>query len=279
MVLSLSQECAAQEQPSSGIDNALCRLIDEAASANAVPSAFLTRLIFQESSFRAGVTSPAGAQGVAQFMPGTARERGLADPFDPEQALPKAAHLLAELRQRFGNWGLAAAAYNAGPARVSAWLAGRGGLPYETENYVLAITGATAQAWADDVRQDSGGETRERPRRLSVSDTAAQCLITVAVIRAGRPQPSAIEASFAPWGVQLAGNFSKARALASFQRASARYSAIIGDVQPMVIGTRLRSRGTRAFYRVRLPAASRASASALCGRIQARGGACVVLRS
>ncbi|OYW96966.1 MAG: hypothetical protein B7Z14_18950 [Bosea sp. 32-68-6] len=162
---------------------------------------------------------------------------------------------------------------------MSAWLAGRGGLPYETENYVLAITGATAQAWADDVRQDGDGDAPERPRRLSISDAAAQCLITVATIRVRRPQHSATEASFAPWGVQLAGNFSKARALASFQRAGARHSAIIGDVQPMVIGTRLRSRGTRAFYRVRLPAASRASASTLCGRIQARGGACVVLRS
>jgi hypothetical protein len=277
--LGLSQESVAQEQRSAGIDNALCRLIDDAASANAVPSAFLTRLIFQESSFRAGVTSSAGAQGVAQFMPGTARERGLADPFDPEQALPNAAHLLADLRQRFGNWGLAAAAYNAGPARVSAWLSQRGDLPYETENYVLAITGATAQAWADDVRRDRSADARERTRRLSVPDAAAQCLTTVAVIRAGRSQPSATEASFAPWGIQLAGNFSKARALASFQRVSARYGAIIGDVQPMVIGTRLRSRGTRAFYRVRLPAASRASALALCSRIQARGGACVVLRS
>jgi hypothetical protein len=87
------------------------------------------------------------------------------------------------------------------------------------------------------------------------------------------------EAPFAPWGVQLAGNFSKARALASFQRASSRHRAVIGELQPMVIGTRLRSRGTRAFYRVRLPAATRAEASALCRRIQADRGACVVLRS
>ena len=52
--------------PSSGIQDALCRMIDEAARAHEVPSAFLTRLIFQESSFRPGVTSPAGAQGVAK---------------------------------------------------------------------------------------------------------------------------------------------------------------------------------------------------------------------
>jgi hypothetical protein len=280
-LLGLPHVAPAQEPPSSGIDAALCRLIDDAAANHVVPPAFLTRLIFQESSFRAGVTSPAGAQGVAQFMPGTARERGLLDPFDPEQAVPKAAHLLSELRQRFGNWGLAAAAYNGGPARVAAWMAGRGGLPFETENYVFAITGATAQAWADEARQIAGGDERERerPARQATPDSMAPCLTTVAAIRVGRPQLAVIEAPFAPWGVQLAGNFSKARALSAFQRAGARHRAIIGELQPMVIGTRLRSRGTRAFYRVRLPAATRTEATALCRRIQTNGGACVVLRS
>jgi hypothetical protein len=51
-------------------------------------------------------------------------ERGLLDPFDPVQASPKAAQLLRELKEQFGNLGLAAAAYNAGPARVRDWLAG-----------------------------------------------------------------------------------------------------------------------------------------------------------
>jgi soluble lytic murein transglycosylase-like protein len=57
-------------------------------------------------------------------MPTTAAERGLLDPFDPVQALPKAAQFLRELKDQFGNLGLAAAAYNAGPARVRGWLAG-----------------------------------------------------------------------------------------------------------------------------------------------------------
>ncbi|MBX9907399.1 MAG: lytic transglycosylase domain-containing protein [Beijerinckiaceae bacterium] len=264
---------AAQEPPSSGIDAALCRLIDAAATGHGVPPGFLTRLIFQESSFRSGVTSPAGAQGVAQFMPGTARERGLADPFDPEQAIPKAAQLLADLKTRFGNWGLAAAAYNGGPARVASWFSGRGGLPFETETYVLAITGAAAEDWADDAR--SGAATRS-----AGPDANAECAVTVAAIRGGRaPLPAVAEAAFAPWGVQLAGNFVKARALSAFQRSAGRYRAILGEARPMVIGTRLRSRGTRAFYRVRLPAQTRAEATALCGRIRERGGACVVLKS
>jgi hypothetical protein len=277
-VHAFAEEASAPEPASSGIDAALCRLIDDAATAQSVPPAFLTRLIFQESSFRAGVTSPAGAQGVAQFMPGTARERGLLDPFDPEQAVPKAAHFLAELKARFGQWGLAAAAYNGGPNRVAAWLAGRGGLPFETENYVLAITGATAEAWADDARAAIEGEPR--PARPATSNSTTSCGATLVSIRARRgPLSTIAEAPFAPWGVQLAGNFSKGRALATFQRAASRQRAIIGDLSPMVIGTRLRSRGTRAFYRVRLPAQSRAVAIALCQRLQANGGACVVLKS
>lgn len=276
---------AAAEPASSGIDDALCRLIDGAAREHGVPAAFLTRLIFQESSFRADVTSPAGAQGVAQFMPGTARERGLLDPFDPEQAVPKAAHFLADLRGRFGNWGLAAAAYNGGPNRVAGWLSrgGTGALPYETEAYVVAITGATAQQWAEDAKAESNRDARDPPvppRPVTPDGAASGCGTVVAAVRAGRrPSLGIAEAAFAPWGVQLAGNFSKARALASFQRAAAAHRSAIGELLPMVIGTRLRSRGTRAFYRVRLPAATRAAATALCRRIQARNGACVVLKS
>lgn len=281
--------CAAWSEetspPSSGIQDALCRLIDDAARQHDVPPAFLTRLIFQESSFRPHVTSPAGAQGVAQFMPGTARERGLADPFDPEQAVPKAAHFLAELRERFGNWGLAAAAYNGGPNRLAGWLAARAAgqsrfLPMETENYVLLITGAAVEDWAQDAAGAANGDGRSPPARPATRDPQAACAPTLVAIRRSQPAlPAIAEAPFAPWGVQLAGNFSKARALASFQRAGARHRAIIGELQPMIIGTRLRSRGTRAFYRVRLPAATRAEAAALCRRIQADRGACVVLRS
>lgn len=285
--LSAFAPAAAEEvaTPSSGIEDALCRLIDDAARTHSVPAAFLTRLIFQESSFRPGVTSPAGAQGVAQFMPGTARERGLIDPFDPEQAVPKAAHFLAELHDRFGNWGLAAAGYNGGPNRVAAWLAARKAkqsrfLPFETENYVLAVTGHSVEDWAEDAENTANGDGRSPPPLAVTPDPQATCAPTLVAIRRARPAlPAIAEAPFAPWGVQLAGNFSKARALASFRRAGARHRGIIGNLQPMVIGTRLRSRGTRAFYRVRLPAATRAEATALCRRIQADRGACVVLRS
>jgi soluble lytic murein transglycosylase-like protein len=110
---------ASSQSSGETVEQALCRLIEGAARTQKVPRDLLTRLIWQESSFRPNVVSPAGAQGIAQFMPGTAKERGLTDPFDPEQAIPKAAEFIAHLVQQFGNLGLAAAAYNGGPARVT----------------------------------------------------------------------------------------------------------------------------------------------------------------
>ena len=88
-------------------------------------------MIWQESRFQSDAVGPVTrsgqrAQGIAQFMPGTASERRLLDPFDPVQALPKSAEFLSELRDQFGNLGLAAAAYNAGPHRVQEWLDGTG---------------------------------------------------------------------------------------------------------------------------------------------------------
>ncbi len=261
------------------IDQALCRMIEGAAAARRIPVDFFTRLIWQESSFRPGVVSGAGAQGVAQFMPGTAAERKLGDPFDPEQAIPKSAELLDDLRVRFGNLGLAAAAYNGGPARVEAWLAGKGELPGETRSYVEIITGRSADDWANKAR----GGTSAKPAEEA---PPTRCLILAAAFRRGtdRRMMEAYrgpieESPIAPWGVQLAGNFSKDRALASYARAKQRHAAILGEVAPMVIGTRLRTRGTRAFYRVRIPAATRDAAAEICGKLHKAGGACVVLKS
>jgi hypothetical protein len=125
-------------------------VIQEEASRRGLPASFLARLIWKESLFNPSVVSPKGAQGIAQFMPATASERGLADPFDPAPALAASAHLLSDLRARFGSLGLAAAAYNAGPERVQSWLAGNTGLPLETQDYVLWITGHSAEQWVSE---------------------------------------------------------------------------------------------------------------------------------
>jgi soluble lytic murein transglycosylase-like protein len=100
----------------------VCRTLEQAAAENGLPVEFFARVIWQESRFNARAVSSKGASGIAQFMPQTASWHGLADPFDPIEALRHSAGNLRELRDRFGNLGLAAAAYNAGPGRVSAWL-------------------------------------------------------------------------------------------------------------------------------------------------------------
>jgi Transglycosylase SLT domain/SPOR domain len=255
------------------VEQALCRLIEGAAQAQRIPHDLLTKLIWQESSFRPHVISPAGAQGIAQFMPGTARERGLADPFDPEQAIPKAAEFIAHLADRFGNFGLAAAAYNGGPARVTSWLAGQGDLPAETRNYVIVVTGRPAEEWADEARQGKSADEKK-----GAGSGPATCVQIVATLRQPR-RGETLEAPFAPWGVQLAGNFSKDRALAAYRRTSQSYASLLKDMRPMIIGTRLRYRGTRTFYRVRAPAETRQAADQLCQRIRAAGGSCIVLPS
>ena len=143
-------KAAAQKPPDTARETdtreAMCLMIESAARANDLPLEFFARVIWQESRFQSDAVGPVTrsgqrAQGIAQFMPGTANERRLLDPFDPVQALPKSAEFLSELRNQFGNLGLAAAAYNAGPRRVQEWLAGTGPMPQETRNYVVAITG------------------------------------------------------------------------------------------------------------------------------------------
>ncbi len=306
-LLSLLWVGPAAAAPSEGatetVEQALCRLIDASAKARGLPVPFLTRLIWRESSFRVGVVSSAGAQGVAQFMPGTARERGLLDPFDPEQAIPHAAHLLADLKRQFGNLGLAAAAYNGGAARVSKWLTGEGGLPAETRAYVAAITGAPAEDWRGgaaatvtdpesgapeakakpDVKSEPKPDAKAETKPETKPEAPVTCMQVTASLRIpSRGDRFALgpnEGPAAPWGIQLAGNFSKALALQSFNRARNAYAGVIGEARPMIIGTRLRNRGTRAFYRIRLPAQSRQAADDLCGRIRKVGGACIVLRT
>ena len=125
----------------------MCRQLKEQADKWNIPPAYFAKLIWKESWFDSNAISPKGAEGIAQFMPGTARRRGLEDPFDPDSAIAASAKYLSELRDEFGNLGLAAAAYNAGENRVYRWRAGRSGLPRETQDYVYSITGYKAREW------------------------------------------------------------------------------------------------------------------------------------
>jgi hypothetical protein len=125
----------------------VCNAVASAARANDLPVPFFANLIWQESNFNPRVVSPAGAQGIAQFMPETARQYGLVNPFDPIHALNAAGRFLNKLVAQFGNLGLAAAAYNAGPGRVNDFVNRRRQLPGETKDYVVRITGHPAEKW------------------------------------------------------------------------------------------------------------------------------------
>jgi hypothetical protein len=259
---------------------AICLMIESAAKSQDLPLEFFARVIWQESRFQSDAIGPMTrrgqrAQGIAQFMPGTASERRLLDPFDPVQALPKSAEFLNELRGQFGNLGLAAAAYNAGPRRVQEWLAGTGHMPQETRNYVFAITGTSVDAWA------TAGKNGKPPDRAP----ASSCRELMALLkRAPNPFVAELEqhvklAAAREWGVQLAAGFDRNRALAMYARAMKRLSAVIGDQDPSLLGTTWRSRGVRTFYQVRIGADTRVAADDLCNRIRRAGGACFVLRN
>lgn len=147
----------------------ICPLVESAARANALPVGFFARLIWQESRFHPDAIGPetlsgAHALGIAQFMPATAAEQRLSEPFDPKQALPKSSAFLAGLRDEFGNLGLAAAAYNAGPQRVRDFLAGSRGLPEETRAYVLAVTGHPVEDWMKATPALANVESKDEPR-------------------------------------------------------------------------------------------------------------------
>jgi len=272
---------AAAGDPASA--DSICLLIEAAATQHGLPVTFMTRLIAQESGFRPSVVGPVTrsgerAQGIAQFMPYTARARGLLDPFDPVQALPHAASYLADLRRQFGSLGLAAAAYNAGPQRVQDWLDGRGGLPAETRAYVAAVTGEDADSFAA-VRR---GETKVPP---PPEEPATSCTAVRAALRQGAsPYLTALEQRIRtgvamPWGVQLSAGFSRGKALAAFARAERRHAALLAGRDTMILQTRMLSRGPRAFYQVRVGLPSRAASDSLCDRLRAAGGACLVLRN
>jgi hypothetical protein len=259
---------------------AMCLMIESAARANDLPLEFFARVIWQESRFQSDAVGPVTrsgqrAQGIAQFMPGTANERRVLDPFDPVQALPKSAEFLSELRNQFGNLGLAAAAYNAGPRRVQEWLAGSGPMPQETRNYVVAITGTSVDDWATATRNS------KPPDRAPNSS----CRELMALLRRApnsfvtQLEQHVTLAAAKLWGVQLAAGFDRNKALAMYARAMKRLSAVIGDQDPSLLSSVMRTRGTHAFYQVRIGADTRPAADDLCNRIRRAGGACFVLRN
>jgi transglycosylase-like protein with SLT domain/sporulation related protein len=268
-----SEQAATTPDP----QDSMCLMIESAARANGLPLEFFARVIWQESRFQPDVVGPRTrtgdrAQGIAQFMPGTARERGLLNPFNPIEALPKSAEFLSELRGQFGNLGLAAAAYNAGPQAVRDWLAGKRSLPGETQRYVLAITGTSVDEWAKGAKGEPAHPKPGCRQLMAMLKRAPNPFIEQLEVRVNL-------VAARPWGVQLSAGFSRDRALASYSRIAKRYETILAGQDPSLLSMTLRSRGTGTFYQVRVGTDTRESANTLCASIRRAGGACMVLRN
>jgi len=266
-----SPEGVQSQQPEPGSSPAapdsLCEALANAAASHDLPADFFTRLIWQESHFKADAVSRAGAQGVAQFMPATARLRQLVNPFDPLEAIAKSAHLLGDLRREFGNLGLAAAAYNAGSGRVHDWLAGRRPLPGETRAYVRVVTGRSAEEWA-------GGQTNSLETR---SLKTVPCNVLAAALVHPNRDASARTETIKPWGVEVVGSATPALALARYREWRSKYATIIGDREPHVV---IRGNlGDMGAARVRIGADTQADGAKLCAALRAARAYCDVMRN
>jgi len=245
----------------------LCEALAKAAASHDLPADFFARLIWQESRFRADAVSPAGAQGIAQFMPATARLRQLENPFDPLEAIAKSAELLRDLRREFGNFGLAAAAYNAGSGRVRDWLVRRRPLPGETRTYVRLVTGRSVEEWA-------GGQTSPLETR---SLKVGPCNPSAAALVHPNRDASARTETIKPWGVEVVGSSTPAQALARYREWRSKYAAIVGEREPHVVIRGIL--GDMGAARVRIGADTRVDADKLCAALRAAGTYCDVLRN
>jgi len=248
----------------------ICRALEQDAAENELPVEFFARVIWQESRFNARAVSNKGAQGIAQFMPATADYRGLVDPFDPIEALANSARYLRDLKARFGNLGLAAAAYNAGPGRVSAWLSNHRPLPGETRNYVAIITGWTADEWAS-----------ANPPKTSETTIpqGVPCTRLANLILAPKEQAQRMAAYVPRWGMQLTANWSESKAWATYRMIQKQYAALIGDREPIVVRSRGIGLGFAMRYNIRIADDDRTYLEKFCQKLIAAGGACVVLRT
>lgn len=140
--------------------------IQKASADNNIPTMMLSALLKQESGFNPNAVSPVGAQGIAQFMPGTAKGMGI-NPYDPEQSINGAAKYLRTSWDKFGKPELALAAYNAGGGAVNQY----GGIPpyKETQNYVkniMSMAGEPHQSYYGG-QQDQLAQMQERSQKNS----------------------------------------------------------------------------------------------------------------
>ncbi|KKB80430.1 hypothetical protein VW35_05240 [Devosia soli] len=250
----------------------VCTAIEVFAAHYQLPVGYFARLIWQESRFDPAAISPAGAQGIAQFMPATGRLRGLVDPFDPAEAMARSAEYLQFLERKFGNLGLAAAAYNGGEARIARYVANGGGaLPAETRAYVMIVTSHSVDAWlagtvdAVDYSLDSD------------ADFHSACLNMAEAVRT--PDLLARSGEWQPWGVLIAQSASAEQAQARFSAAQQQFGDVLGNKSLLLITVRNPRFGSRTRFSAMVGLPTRQEAENLCDRLIASGGNCIVQKN
>ena len=263
-----SGQNGATAQPATADE--VCRALEQSAAENALPVEFFARVIWQESRFDAKAVSPKGAEGIAQFMPRTASWHGLVDPFDPIEALRHSAAYLRELLDRFGNLGLAAAAYNAGPERVSAWLTSHRALPAETRNYVALVTGWTADEWASSSPPEKAETTIPQ---------GVPCTRLANLILAPKQERQRTVLYIPRWGIQLAAHLSESTAWAIYRDRLKRFGSLIGDREPIVLHKEIPGMGRAKRYIITIADDDRGPLDKVCQKLIAADATCDVLRN
>lgn len=249
----------------------VCMLIERNALEHGLDPNFLARLLWKESRFEPGAISPVGALGIAQFMPGTAELYDLHDPFNPAQAIHKSAWYLRHLTDTFGNIGLAAVAYNGGENRAARFIGQNGGLPYETQDYVAAITGFEALRWRDNPPQPSEVKLALDPD-LDFRP-ACEKLAGERKLREFMVQPKVF-----PWGVIVASHPSQSGVSRQVSRLNRSLRPILGDKQVGYVRKRITGM-PRAVYTAQVGYDSKAEANRFCARFRQLGGRCIVLKN
>lgn len=249
----------------------VCKLIERNAGERDLDPNFLARLLWKESRFEPGAISPAGAQGIAQFMPGTADLYDLHDPFNPALAIFTAAWYLRYLTDNFGNIGLAAIAYNGGEARAARFIANQSSLPYETLDYVESITGHNAWRWRDN--PPAGQELRLALNSATSFRAACVDLGGNRNLREFMIEPRAF-----PWGVIVASHPSRSGAVKQVARLNRSLRPVLGSKQVGYVRKKL-SGMPRAVYTAQVGYDSKAEANSFCVQLKRLGGRCIVLKN
>lgn len=247
----------------------VCTAIERAATHNQLDPHFFARLLWKESLFEPGAISPVGAQGIAQFMPGTAAIVGLDDPFNPAKAIEASARYLKQLSDGFGNLGLAAVAYNGGENRAARFKAQGGNLPWETQDYVQAITGKDAWVWRDNPPE-------ALDIRLDKDRSFYAACVALASSRKLREFKTKDHAW--PWGVIVATHPSQSGVTSQVSRLNRQLRPILGGKRVSYVRRKI-SGGPRRVYTAQIGYSSKSEAHAFCSRLRSVGGRCLVLKN